>query len=305
MIMKNTLYESIKGINDIDILNEMRNKFNAACEKREKELTVIAEAEKLNDSSFFTIKESFANLCPTLIKTKKGISLIKKFVNEHKSNKELQKMYGIYENISSVDNSINIDNFINEMKTIVGEIDFKTLNEGISNLRTILKEGYIEVGETAKNAISEPNKGMLEESVNYVFGNKKSLDNISRYALCMNEIKKYISENKIKGLSFKKNIDIDKILENFNTEFSIETLGEENFTLIKEINESTDKKSLFERYKDECITKIDEAVKKDINQSNCNQLVEFKTRILKKEYNPDTLGLDIANFIELGNTVSE
>ena len=62
---------------------------------------------------------------------------------------------------------------------------------------------------------------------------------------------------------------------------------------------------MFEKYKTACIEKIDEAVKNNLSQETCNQLVEFKTRILKKEYNPDTLGLDVANFIELGNTINE
>ena len=303
--MKNTLYNAVKNVSDINALNEMKEQFNTICENKEKELIIIAEAEKLNNCSYLTLKESFANLCPSLIKTKKGSSLIKKYVKEHKTNKELQKMYNIYENIISVDSSINIESFINEMKEIVGEIDFNVLNEGISALKTILKEGYIEVGEEAKNAVYVSNKGMLEESLNYVFGNKKSLDNMSRYALCMNEIKKFISENKVKPLSFKKNVDINTLLNEFNTKFSPEVLGEENFALVKEINESTDKKGLFEKYKNECIEKIDEAVRNNLSQETCNQLVEFKTRIIKKEYNPDTLGLDVANFIELGNTINE
>lgn len=302
---KNILYESVSNVNDLDTLNEMKNKFISLCEKREKELNVIAEAKNLNTNSFLFIKESFANLCPSLIKTKKGVALIKKYVKEHKENKDLQKMFNIYENITSIDSTVNVETFVNEMKTMVGDLDFDALNEGISRLNTILKQGYIEVGEEAKNAVSVHNNRVLDESVNYVFGNTKKLDNMARYNLCVNEIKKFVAENKINPLSFKNNTNLDNLVEEFNNRFSADIIGERNFAIIKEIHECENKSEIFEKYKNECINKINEAINANISQETCNQLVEFRTRLTKKEYNPETLGMDIANFIELGETVSE
>jgi hypothetical protein len=301
----NTLYETIKNINDIDTLLSLKNEFNTVCEKREKELQVIAESEKLNTNSFLFIKESFANLSPSLIKTKKGATIINKYVNEHKKNKELQKMFLVYENLTTANKTMNLDDFINEMKEMVGNIDTKALNEGISRLNTILKEGYVEVGEEAKNAISTHNNEVLDESVKYVFNNTKKLDNITRFNLCVNEIKNFINENKVQPISFKSKVSVDEILENFNREFSAENMSEEDYKLTKLIYESENKEELFETYKNECINKINEVIKNDPSQETCDQLLEFRTRISKKEFNPDTIGLDIANFIELGNTILE
>jgi hypothetical protein len=302
---RNTLYESIKNINDIESLLSLRDDFNAVCEKREKELQVIAESEKLNTNSFLFIKESFANLSPSLIKTKKGASIINKYVNEHKKNRELQKMFLVYENLTTANKTMNLDSFINEMKEMVGNIDTKALNRGISRLNTILKEGYVEVGEEAKNALSTHNNEVLDESVKYVFNNTKKLDNITRFNLCVNEIKNFINENKVQPISFKSKVNADEILENFNREFSADNMSEDDYKLTKLIYESENKEELFETYKNECLNKINEVIKNDPSQDTCDQLVEFRTRISKKEFNPDTIGLDIANFIELGNTISE
>lgn len=303
--MKETLYESIKNINDINTLLSLKNDFNEMCEKREKELQVIEESHNLDSNSFFFIKESFENLSSNLIKTKKGSKIIKQYVNEFKKNKDLKNMFFIYENINGVDKSVNLDTFIDRMKNLVGNINETSLNKGISALKTILKEGYVEVGENAKYAVSSHNNKALDESINYVFNNTLKLDNMAKYSLCINEIKKYIDGNDLRTLSFENKVDLDEIMENFNRDFSLDTMTEEDFKLVKEINESEDKKGVFEKYKDDCLKKIDEAIDKNEEQNTCNQLFEFKTRIMKKEYNPNTIGLDVANFIELGNTVSE
>lgn len=301
----NELQKTIDSINDINVLREMREDFNTLCEAREKKLQVMAEAEEIGTGSYWFIKESFENLAESLVKTKEGRTIIKKFVNEHKSNPALKSLYLIYENIATADKNANASELINEMKTFVKEIDFKAVNEAISGLEGILKEAYVSVGETAKNRLSERNRGNLDEAVTYLFQNEKKLDNLTWWGTCTESVQKFISENKENKKGFKKNVDMNAIVEGFNTKFSLETMDEDDFKAVKAINESEDKKGLFEDYKASCIKKIDEAIERNEEQTTCNQLFEFKTRIMKKEYNPDTLGLDIANFIELGKTVSE
>lgn len=302
---KNKLYEAIETVKDVDVLNEMQNEFNALCENRKKHLQILDEASNINTKSFFYIKESFENLSETLFESEKGRKLINRYVKEHRNNKDLQKMFFIHENITMADKTLNINDMLNEMKSIVGNINEKKLNEGIDKLVSLLKEAYIEVGEASKTKLSRHNDFKLDEAIKYVFNNNKKLDNLTYYNICMNEIKKHIENNPLKENVFEKRVDLDEILENFNKDFSIETMGEENFKIVKEINESENKSEIFEKYKDECIKTIDEAINSNLDQNTCNQLFEFKTRLQNKTFNPDTLGRDIANFIELKNTVNE
>ncbi len=191
------------------------------------------------------------------------------------------------------------------MKEIVGNINENKLNEGIKNLKNILKEAYVIVGVDAKNLLSTHDNNRLDESIKYVFNNNKKLDNITYYNICINEIKKHIETNEVVENIFEKKMDIDNILDEFNSKFSKETMGEDNYNIVKEIHETENKKEVYEKYKNDCIKTIDEAIEKNIDQITCNQLYEFKTRLLKKEFNPNTLGTDIANFIELKNLVAE
>ena len=304
-MIKNSIYQALSEITNLETLEQLKNDVNEAIDNRRKMLEVVNEANELKGDSFLFIKESFANLSEDLFKTKNGRKIISKYVNEHKSNKALQQLFLIYENFVAADKTINVERLINEMKDMVGEIDFEALNKGFKTLSNILKEGYIEVGEKAKTLLSEHNNRGLDKSVEYVFTNSKKLDNITYYEHCVNEIKKYIDKNDIKEMKFNVNKDINTILEEFNQTYSTDNMSEADVMIIKEIRDAENKAEVFEKYKAECLKSIDEAMNRSVEQETCNQLFEFKTRISKKVYNPDTLGLDVANFIELGKTVRE
>lgn len=300
---QNNLYDTINSINDINALMEMKNRFISLCESREKYLQAIKESNEINSESFLYIKESFANLSESLFKTSNGRRLIKQYINEHKSNKNLQKMFLVYENICSANKNLNVDLMLNEMKEMVGTIDSNSLKEGVKKLVELLREAYVEVGVEAKDMLSKHNNIVLDESVKYVFDNTKKLDNLSSYITCMNEIKSFINNNEVKPLVFEKKINIDNILDEFNSTFSKDTMGEEAFNLVREINESENKAELFENYKNDCLNALTEAININEDQATCDRLYEFKTKITRKEYNPDTIGMDIANFIDFKNMV--
>ena len=75
--------------------------------------------------------------------------------------------------------------------------------------------------------------------------------------------------------------------------------------IVKEIRESVNKEDVFRKYKESCLAAIESTISSNIHQDTCDKLYEFKTRIMNKNYNEETLGKDISNFIELENTVKE
>jgi hypothetical protein len=303
---ENKLYTTIKCVNDINVLREMRKDFNDICEAQEKHLQAIEESKTLNTNSFLFIKESFDNLSKNLFKTKEGRKVINRYINEHKNNKDLQKMFFVYENITRANKNLNVDNLLSEMKKLVGNINETKLNKGLERISNLLKEAYVIVGTESGNLISKHNNRVLDESVNYVVANSKKLDNLTQYSMCVNEIKKFINNNEVIETVFENTIlKPEDVIKEFNEKYSEETLGKENYELFLEIKDAEDKGQVFEKYKNECLKTLDEAINSNQDQVTCNQLYEFKTRITRKEYNPETIGTDVANFIELQKTVKE
>jgi hypothetical protein len=302
----NTLDNTIKTINNIETLRELKKEFNVICESHEKHLQAIEESKNINNKSFLFIKESFNNFSEKLFRTKEGRKLMNRYINEHKKNKDLQKMFFIYENILSANKNLNLDKLLDEMKTMVGNIDEKSLDKGIKNLNKLLQEAYVEIGIDSSDLLSKHDGRILDESVKYIVTNSKKLDNLTRYNICLNEIKKFIDNNEVISPKFENEISTpEDVLREFNEKFSEQTLGKENYELLMEIKNAYDKELIFEKYKNECLNTINEAINKNEKQDICNQLFEFKTKITKKEYNPYTLGTDVVNFIELQKTIKE
>lgn len=297
---KNVTFDTINSINNIDELKKYQEALNEACEKRMEKLNVKEEASKLEIPSYLFIKESFENMSEKLFSTAKGRRIIGRYVREHKMNSELSKMFRIYENISKADKTINVTTLIQDMKNMVGDINEGKLNAGIDNLKKLLKESYILIGTEAKSLLSENKE--LSNYVDYVFTNTLKMDNVVRYNKCINEIKMYVDNNEVKGISFKKatQVNVDECYARYN-----ELLSGEDAEILKEIKNAENKETIFEKYKNECLVSIDEAIKTDIDQASCDKLYEFKTKIQNKTYNEETLGLDISNFIELKNIVKE
>jgi hypothetical protein len=299
---KNISIDTINSINNIDELKKLQETLNEACNKRMSVLNVKAEAENLDIPSYLYIKESFENMSETLFKSAKGRKLIGKYIREHKMNKELSKLFHIYENLAKADKTINVTTMIQDMKNMVGEINENKLNAGIDNLKKLLKESYITIGENAKDLLSENKNGGITQYVDYVFTTPLKMDNVVKYNKCINEIKSYVDNNEVKGVTFKKatQVDVDECYARYNN-----LLSDDNTEILKEIREAENKELVFEKYKNECLASIDEAIKTDIDQFSCDKLYEFKTKIQNKMYNEETLGLDISNFIELKNVVKE
>jgi hypothetical protein len=298
-----TLKNIINSINDIESLSNLQEEFNTLYESKKKKIIISEEAKNLDVSSYFFIKESFENMSDSLFKTAKGKKIIGKYIKEHRNNKDLQKLFQVYDNLAAADSTLNVTNLVQEMKSIVGELNTKKLNEGIANVGALLKNAYVLIGEDAKNMLSENKE--VEQYVNYVFNNPLKMSNVVTYNKCINEIKAYVDSNKIRKvkLSEKKTLNLENSLEEYNNLISEDNLSPEDFAILAEIKNSDNKSELFERYKNDCLASIDRAILINNEQVVCNKLNEFKTKINAKNFNIDTFGTDIANFIEFKNLV--
>lgn len=296
--MKNTTF---KTIGDFQRLKES---LNDVIDKRITKMKLEECINSFNALSFACLNEIFKNTVDKLYETKEGKRLIKKYVKTIKESNDLKKVYSIY-NIVNSPNKINDGTlFIKESISLIKEIDKKNYGDSLSSISDIVKECAVSANldtEAIEN-IKDKYHGSISESLDYVLFNKMDMNNIVEYTNGLSRITNFINENKkhendlmAEGKSICELIgDFDKLFTN-----DIEIWES---TAIKDISlaelSGKDKKGVFEKYKSECLSIIEENLnEKDVE--NSSRFQGMKEKLMKKEFNSDTIVEDILMLSEL------
>lgn len=297
--------EHINTLNTIESIEKYRQEINEACDKRTERIKLLNKGLELSESSFGYIKECFENLSPELFKSKEGRKIINKYTSEIKENKTLNTLHTIYENIRKTGKDSDIDFLINNIiseNVVLKENDVK---ESSKKLGLILSEAYLYLGENANKFL--PNKNNeLDNAIKFITENKKSLKNISEFSSASKIIQEEIEKHDNIINTFKeKNLDeiVHELMREFNEKYS-DKLTDEEKEVIKDITESVDKESVFNKYKEMCINKINEAksvFEKEGNMESVKKLTSISEQINKKVFTENSIENDIYNFIEISN----
>ena len=296
--MKNTTF---KTIGDFQRLKES---LNDVIDKRITKMKLEECINSFNSLSFACLNEIFKNTVDKLYETKEGKRLIKKYVKTIKESNDLKKVYSIY-NIVNSPNKINDGTlFIKESISLIEEIDKKNYGDSLSSISDIVKECAVSANldtEAIEN-IKDKYHGSISESLDYVLFNKMGMNNIVEYTNGLSRITNFINENKkhendlmAEGKSICELIgDFDKLFTN-----DIEIWES---TAIKDISlaelSGKDKKRVFEEYKSECLSIIEENLNEKYVE-NSSRFQGMKEKLMKKEFNSDTIVEDILMLSEL------
>lgn len=296
--MKNTTF---KTIGDFQRLKES---LNDVIDKRITKMKLEECINSFNSLSFACLNEIFKNTVDKLYETKEGKRLIKKYVKTIKESNDLKKVYSIY-NIVNSPNKINDGTlFIKESISLIKEIDKKNYSDSLSSISDIVKECAVSANfdtEAIEN-IKDKYHGSISESLDYVLFNKMDMNNIVEYTNGLSRITNFINENKkhendlmAEGKSICELIgDFDKLFTN-----DIEIWES---TAIKDISlaelSGKDKKGVFEEYKSECLSIIEENLNEK-DAENSSRFQGMKEKLMKKEFNSDTIVEDILMLSEL------
>ena len=296
--MKNTTF---KTIGDFQRLKES---LNDVIDKRITKMKLEECINSFNALSFACLNEIFKNTVDKLYETKEGKRLIKKYVKTIKESNDLKKVYSIY-NIVNSPNKINDGTlFIKESISLIEEIDKKNYGDSLSSISDIVKECAVSANldtEAIEN-IKDKYHGSISESLDYVLFNKMGMNNIVEYTNGLSRITNFINENKkhendlmVEGKSICELIgDFDKLFTN-----DIEIWES---TAIKDISlaelSGKDKKGVFEEYKSECLSIIEENLNEKYVE-NSSRFQGMKEKLMKKEFNSDTIVEDILMLSEL------
>lgn len=306
-ISKNTNMKSIsEKINDMKTLEELdalQNELNEKFEVRRRVLNLVSEARELGGKSFGYLKESFENLSPKLFKTGEGKAVMKKYAAVMKENKSLSSLHKLYENIRKAHSGIDFDYFVGTICETNWGVKDKELKEGMKKLAGIVAEGYVTVGEGAGKYLGTEND-RLDGAIEFIAENRVGQKNIVKYSEAVKVIREAVEKNGNIADSFKKETDLDKTIEDLVAKYSKDEYSdeEEKDMLANQIARSGDEETVFIKKKTECVSSLDEAIKKysDGNhEDELNTLKKIHEQVSAKSYNPETIGPDICNFVEM------
>lgn len=287
----------------IEELDAFQNELNEKFETRRRVLNLISEAKELGGKTFGYLKESFENLSPKLFKTTEGKAVMNKYASAIKENKSLSALHKLYENIRKAHSGIDFDYFVGTLCETNWNVKEKELNEGMKKLAGIVAEGYVVVGEGAGKYLGTEND-RLDGAIEFIAENKVGQKNIVKYSEAVKVIREAVEKNGNIADSFKKETDLDKTIEDLVSKYSREeyTDEEEKDMLTNQIARSGDEETVFIKKKTECVDSLDEAIKKYDDGKHEEELAALKKiheQVSAKSYNPETIGPDICNFVEM------
>lgn len=301
------------NLNTKDGLKRLMNEMNSILEKRIKTAELNESIDNVDNISFLECKQIFESISDKLYETKEGQKIIANYIRTIKSNAPLRALYTLSENIKTLNKGekkfiSNPSMFVTESINMVRELDQKKLQEGIDRLRSEIKKAIKEAKITSTdvdNAVLE-NK-QLNESLNYVFMNKKNVANLLEYTNKMNDVVSFVCENSTNEFKGDPILEENKKLSDLKNIFSNDLELWENKVISKLTLynlSGNDKKPLFEEYKDSCLKLIDEALEdSDITLETKSHLSTMKKQLSDKTFLTESATEDILKLANLENTL--
>ena len=298
-----SINEKINNMKSLDELDAYQNELNEMFDTRRRVLNLVSEAREMGGKSFGYLKESFENMSPKLFKSNEGKAVMNKYAKAIKENKSLSSLHKLYENIRKAHSGIDVDYFVGTLCETNWNVKGKELKEGMEKLAGIVAEGYIVVGEGAGKYLGTENV-RLDGAIEFIAENKVGQKNIVKYSEAVKVIREAVEKNGNIADSFKKETDLDKTIEDLVSKYSKDeyTDEEEKDMLANQIARSGDEETVFIKKKTECVDSLDDAIKKYSDGNHEEELSTLKKiheQVSAKSYNPETIGPDICNFVEM------
>ena len=298
--MSETKINTLMTINDVE---EYRKSVNEACDRRKEFISSCVKASDMANKSFGFIKESFEAISPELFKSEYGKSIMNRYTSTIKEDKNLSSLHSLYENIRKAGSESDINFFINSIAAEDWGVDKKTVAESCKKLGRILAEGYLSIEDKTSVVIPEENVD-LSNAVYFIAENRKTAKNIADYSNAVSIVREFVEKAETPN-SLKESKDIDamanNLLEEFNKKYSTELTATE-ISALKELAESTDRLTVFEKYKNDCSAKLSEAKKKfeeEKNSAAVDRINSIMEQVSNKEFVLESVGNDICGMIKL------
>ena len=262
--------------------------------KHEKELE-----SQLDTNNFGVLNHIFEERLPELFKkNKKAVRDVIKLIKE---DKNLSAQFDFYENIRNYKGKITemVDpiQFLSQFNAVVekhGLINKDTIIESNKKFRKVLKENNVVPTEF----ISEETMNLYNAGHN-ILAKKQTLKNMAILTESVDLVKNYM--NKHKDDKVNESVDPQKLINEFEEKLK-DTLTESEISFVQQITDwrspiaEQRKEKLFNKFKNECIDKLNEMLKEDAGNV---ELEGLKKQLEEQKFNKDSIVTDIAKLLEI------
>lgn len=256
---------------------------------------------EMKTDNFGVLNHIFEEALPTLIKKNK--KAVRKVITTIKEDKNLLGEFNFYNAIrNACKRDVDYDRVLSEITSIAEKnVNHKTVKLSNEKLRKVMAEN----GIVPMDYVSKDVKKLYENG-HAILTSKKTFSNAVDLMESYDSIKSYMEANK-KVTNVNEEKSIDEALLEFEGNLK-DTLTESEVSLVKTITDFRSpiaemrKEKLFNKFKDECIGKINEMLKSD---SNNEELKDLKKKIEEQKFNHETIVKDIAKLLEIRDILME
>ena len=261
--------------------------------KHEKELM-----NEMNTTNFGVLNHIFENELPTLIKTNK--KAVRNVIKTIKEDKNLINQFNFYNVIKEQYNGSHADMIsskeaIENLAKIVGEnIDLNTVKASNKKLRNVM----IESGVKPSNFVDEESRKLYENG-DVILTSKRNTNNMISLVESYNAVSNWMDAHKSDKVKDGKNPD--EMIREFEEKLK-DNLNESEISFVQQITDfrtpiaEQRKEKLFNKFKNECINKINEMLKEDAENV---ELKGLSDQINEMSFNKETIVKDIAKLLEI------
>jgi hypothetical protein len=299
-----------------ETLLKLKESLNNIIDRRVAQIRLNESLSIIDKLPFARLNSLFECTLDKLSENKENNKLIGRYIKAIRECKDVKNVYSLY---STINNSSNISDpvlFINEAISLMPTIDKKAYENGVRKVAEIVKECVMRSGMTPSDLAEEVGKysGSINESIDYLFSNTKTISNVIEYSNNLSKVSDYILENKkdncVDGQLTENLESINDIISELNKITSAEDALLEGKVAkdvaIASLTESDAKRTVFENYKNSCLHLMDEGIEKsDGNNERASRLTEMKQKLSGKQYNEATINEDMLMLSELMDTLSD
>jgi hypothetical protein len=306
MTMKNNKYNK-EFSNYISIMKEALERENFEAydaakvmldESIEERKEQKALEDQVNTTNFGILNHIFEERLPELFKNnKKAVRAVIKTIKEDSNLMGEFNYYNVIKQYKGkIAETLEPNTIIMKLnEAIVATINKDTVLESNKKLRKVLKENNI----MHADFIDEETKKLYESGHNILTKKLKAINNVVVIAESNKNISDYM--NKHKNDVIKESVDPDKLIRDYKEKLK-DTLTESEMSFVQQITDwrspiaEQRKEKLFNKFKNECIEKLNSMLKEDSENA---ELKALNSQISEMKFNKDNIVGDIAKLLEI------
>lgn len=246
--------------------------------------------------NFGVIYKIFESNTRELLSNKSSQKKLKKIMGLIRENKVLNDEFNAYNAFTNPTNVENPAEYVNEVISLIDRHSKKAIRENNEKLINLFQEYKLN-----ENISVDDSEIELYEDIEYVLLHEKDFKNINKYADVQKRLCEYVAEN---NRVINESANIDDIYEEKVNEFAAKhenELNEDEIRLIKEVSDPLRAKRLFNNYKSEVISLVNEQIEKGVDVESWKGILE---KVTNKVYEDKTALTNIAEFIEIKNEIN-